>query len=60
MTQPDDAVWDEGMWGMAEGQRDPSASLPPGYLDAKMAWLLTRLRRQAQEVLQTIPPDVRF
>ena len=56
----DDDHWDDAAWGMAEGQRDPWASFPPGYLEAKKAWLIARMRRMAQEVCKVFPPDACF
>lgn len=60
MNPDDDNHWDDEVWGMADGQRDPSASPPPGYLEAKRNWLLKRLRKLNVEFHQTFSPDETF
>lgn len=60
MNPDDDDNWDDEVWGMADGRLDPSASFPPGYIEAKRNWLSKRLRQLIVEVKQTFSPDDTF
>lgn len=56
----DDDVWDDAAWGMGDPRRDPTKMLPPGYLEAKKAWLLKRAEKQQATVRLAFGPDDAF